>query len=70
MTEEFEMNQPNWNEDEFDLYALAATEELYRVPNMEPKSRRLYRSGGAAIARYGYFFRVWFRLFLLVEASL
>ena len=34
------MTQPDWNEedDNFDLTLSQRTEELYRVPNMEPNS--------------------------------
>ena len=38
------MSQPNWNEDDFDLTLSQRTEELYRIPNMEPNADGIVES--------------------------
>jgi len=44
------MSQPNWNEseDNFDLTLSQRTEELYRIPSMEPKTDGLIEAAPMA----------------------
>ncbi|NWF64580.1 MAG: endopeptidase La [Chloroflexi bacterium] len=64
------MNQPNWNEDEFDLTLSQRTEELYRIPNMEPKADGLIEAAVLPLRDMVIFPRMVSPIFIGREASL
>lgn len=64
------MSQPNWNEDEFDLTLSQRTEELYRVPNMEPKADGLIEAAVLPLRDMVIFPRMVSPIFIGREASL
>ncbi|MCB0102792.1 MAG: endopeptidase La [Anaerolineales bacterium] len=64
------MNQPNWNEDEFDLTLSQRTEELYRVPNMEPKADGFIEAAVLPLRDMVIFPRMVSPIFIGREASL
>ncbi|MFN8434283.1 MAG: endopeptidase La [Anaerolineales bacterium] len=63
------MNQP-WNEDEFDLTLSQRTEELYRIPNMEPKADGLIEAAVLPLRDMVIFPRMVSPIFIGREASL
>lgn len=63
------MNQP-WNEDEFDLTLTQRTEELYRIPNMEPKADGLIEAAVLPLRDMVIFPRMVSPIFIGREASL
>jgi ATP-dependent Lon protease len=64
------MSQPNWNEDEFDLTLSQRTEELYRIPNMEPKADGLIEAAVLPLRDMVIFPRMVSPIFIGREASL
>jgi len=64
------MSQPNWNEDEFDLTLSQRTEELYRIPNMEPKTDGLIEAAVLPLRDMVIFPRMVSPIFIGREASL
>ena len=63
------MNQP-WNEDDFDLTLSQRTEELYRIPNMEPKADGLIEAAVLPLRDMVIFPRMVSPIFIGREASL
>ena len=63
------MNQP-WNEDEFDLTLSQRTEELYRIPNMEPNADGLIEAAVLPLRDMVIFPRMVSPIFIGREASL
>jgi ATP-dependent Lon protease len=64
------MSQPNWNEDEFDLTLSQRTEELYRIPNKEPKADGLIEAAVLPLRDMVIFPRMVSPIFIGREASL
>ncbi len=66
------MSQPNWNEEEdnFDLTLSQRTEELYRVPNMEPNAEGLIEAVVLPLRDLVIFPRMVSPIFVGREASL
>lgn len=64
------MSQPNWNEDDFDLTLSQRTEELYRIPNMEPKADGLIEAAVLPLRDMVIFPRMVSPIFIGREASL
>ena len=64
------MTQPNWNEDEFDLTLSQRTEELYRIPNLEPKADGLIEAAVLPLRDMVIFPRMVSPIFIGREASL
>lgn len=64
------MSQPNWNEQEFDLTLSQRTEELYRIPNMEPKADGLIEAAVLPLRDMVIFPRMVSPIFIGREASL
>ena len=66
------MSQPNWNEEEdnFDLTLSQRTEELYRIPNMEPKADGLIEAAVLPLRDMVIFPRMVSPIFVGREASL
>jgi ATP-dependent Lon protease len=64
------MSQPNWNEEEFDLTLSQRTEELYRIPNMEPKADGLIEAAVLPLRDMVIFPRMVSPIFIGREASL
>jgi ATP-dependent Lon protease len=66
------MSQPNWNEEEdnFDLTLSQRTEELYRVPNMEPNAEGLIEAVVLPLRDLVIFPRMVSPIFVAREASL
>lgn len=64
------MSQPNWNEEEFDLTLSQRTEELYRIPNMEPKVDGLIEAAVLPLRDMVIFPRMVSPIFIGREASL
>ncbi|MBI5822556.1 MAG: endopeptidase La [Chloroflexi bacterium] len=66
------MSQPNWNEEEdnFDLTLSQRTEELYRIPNMEPKADGLIEAVVLPLRDMVIFPRMVSPIFVGREASL
>lgn len=63
------MSQP-WNEDDFDLTLSQRTEELYRIPNMEPKADGLIEAAVLPLRDMVIFPRMVSPIFIGREASL
>ena len=63
------MSQP-WNEEEFDLTLSQRTEELYRIPNMEPKADGLIEAAVLPLRDMVIFPRMVSPIFIGREASL
>jgi ATP-dependent Lon protease len=64
------MSQPNWNEDDFDLTLSQRTEELYRIPNMEPKADGLIEAAVLPLRDMVIFPRMVSPIFIGREASM
>jgi ATP-dependent Lon protease len=66
------MSQPTWNEEEdnFDLTLSQRTEELYRIPNMEPKADGLIEAAVLPLRDMVIFPRMVSPIFVGREASL
>ncbi|HNB37164.1 MAG TPA: endopeptidase La, partial [Anaerolineales bacterium] len=64
------MNQPNWNDEDFDLTLTQRTEELYRIPNMEPKADGLIEAAVLPLRDMVIFPRMVSPIFVGREASM
>ncbi len=64
------MSQPNWNEEEFNLTLSQRTEELYRIPNAEPKADGLIEAAVLPLRDMVIFPRMVSPIFIGREASL
>ncbi|MBL8063070.1 MAG: endopeptidase La, partial [Anaerolineales bacterium] len=64
------MNQPNWNDEDFDLTLSQRTEELYRIPNLEPKADGLIEAAVLPLRDMVIFPRMVSPIFIGREASL
>lgn len=64
------MNQPNWNDEDFDLTLSQRTEELYRIPNMEPKADGLIEAAVLPLRDMVIFPRMVSPIFIGREASM